>query len=76
MTLEKANEIRRLLNLRDVLISQLNKFKECDCIDGHINEGANGLGFKWEKDGREIKYLIEGILKDIKDIEETVFSFQ
>lgn len=75
MTLEKANEIRKLLNLRDDLISQLKDFKDCTCIDGHINDGVNGLGFRWDKDDRQIKYLIDGATKEIRDIEEMISNF-
>ena len=72
ITLEKANEIRKLLNLRDYLISQLDDFKKCTSIDGHINDGTNGLGFKWEKEDRQIKYLIDGATKEISKIEQII----
>lgn len=72
MTLEKANEIRKLLNLRDYLISELDNFKKCDSISGHINRDANGLGFKWEKEDRQIKYLIDGAASEISKIEQII----
>lgn len=72
MTLEKANEIRKLLNLRDYLISELNEFKKCDSISGNINRDSNGLGFKWEKEDRQIKYLIDGANSEISKIEQII----
>lgn len=72
MTLEKANEIRKLLNLRDYLISELNEFKKCDSISGNINRDSNGLGFKWEKEDRQIQYLIDGAASEISKIEQII----
>ena len=76
MTLEKANEIRKLLNLRDYLISELNYFQECDSISGNINQGSNGLGFKWEKEDRQIKYLIDGATSEISKIEQIIADIE
>lgn len=76
MTLEKANEIRQLLNLRDYLISQLDDFKKCTSIDGHINDGTNGLGFKWVKEDRQIKYLIDGANREISKIEQIIADIE
>lgn len=76
MTLEKANEIRKLLNLRDYLISEFDYFKKCDSISGNINQGANGLGFKWEKEDRQIKYLIDGATSEISKIEQIIADIE
>ena len=76
MTLEKANEIRKLLNLRDYLISQLDDFKKCTSIDGHISDGVNGLGFRWDKDDRQIKYLIDGATSEISKIEQIIADIE
>lgn len=76
MTLEKANEIRKLLNLRDYLISELDCFKKCDSISGNINRGTNGLGFKWEKEDRQIKYLIDGATSEISKIEQIIADIE
>ncbi len=76
MTLENANTIRKLLNFRDELISQLNKLRDCDNISGNINSGQNGLGFKWDKDSRQMKYLIEGTNQEIFNIEQAILEFE
>lgn len=76
MTLEKANEIRKLLNLRDYLISELDEFKKCDSISGNINRDSNGLGFKWEKEDRQIKYLIDGAASEISKIEQIIADIE
>jgi hypothetical protein len=76
MTLEKANEIRKLLNLRDYLISELDRFKNCDSITGNINRATNGLGFKWEKEDRQIKYLIDGATSEISKIEQIIADIE
>lgn len=76
MTLEKANEIRKLLNLRDYLISELDEFKKCDSISGNINRDSNGLGFKWEKEDRQIKYLIDGATSEISKIEQLIAAIE
>ena len=76
MTLEKANEIRKLLNLRDYLISELDRFKNCDSITGNINRDTNGLGFKWEKEDRQIKYLIDGATSEISKIEQIIADIE
>ena len=76
MTLEKANEIRKLLNLRDYLISKLDRFKKCDSITGNINRATNGLGFKWEKEDRQIKYLIDGAASEISKIEQIIADIE
>ena len=76
MTLEKANEIRKLLSLRDYLISELDEFKKCDSISGNINRATNGLGFKWEKEDRQIKYLIDGATSEISKIEQIIADIE
>ena len=76
MTLEKATEIKRLLDFRDELISQLKEFARCDSITGHINSGSNGLGFGWDNDSRQIRYLIEGTKRDIERIEKKIETFE
>ena len=76
MTLEKANQIRKLLNLRDYLISELDRFKNCDSITGNINRATNGLGFKWEKEDRQIKYLIDGAASEISKIEQIIAGIE
>lgn len=72
MTLEQAEEIRKLLILRDNLVLQLKDFTGCESISGNINVGVNGLGFSWDSNSWQIKCLIEGTKKEIENIEETL----
>lgn len=72
MTIGQADTIRHLMNMRDQLNQELNDLVRCESIDGHINDGVNGLGFRWGKDSRPIHYLIEGTKREIADIDETI----
>ena len=74
MTLEQAVKVKQLLTLRDSLLSQLRDLDKCDSISGHINEGGNGLGFRWNNNSWQIKCLIEGIKKEIQSVEETILK--
>lgn len=76
MTLEMAQEIRELMTVRNLLISDLERFQECDSITGNINKDSNGLGFRWDKNSREIKCLIDGIERQIQYIEETISNIK
>lgn len=76
MTLETAQEIRELMTVRSCLISDLECFQECDSITGNINKDSSGLGFRWDKNSKEIKYLIEGIERQIQYIEETISNIK
>lgn len=76
MTLEEAKNIRKLMDVRDDLMAQLKEFERCESIDGHINDGVNGLGFYWDKGHRHIQYLKDGLKKDIATIEETISNIQ
>ena len=76
MTLEQAQEIRELMNERGDLFSELRDLVSCDSIDGHINEGENGLGFRWDSNSIEVKWLIKGITVEIERIEETIARIQ
>lgn len=76
MTLEKAIEIKNLLNARDGLISQIREFQNCDSIDGHINDGVNGLGFRWDKNSIQVKWLIKGLKEELTRIDEAISRIQ
>lgn len=76
MKIELAEYVRELLNRRDRLKEELDDFKNCDSITGNINEGCNGLGFRWEKDSYEITCLIEGYEKKIEIIEKQILNLQ
>ena len=76
MTLEEASTIRELLNCRDNLITELKEYEHCNSIDGHINDGVNGLGFRWEKNSRQIRYLMNGTMQEIANIEDRILRIQ
>ena len=72
MTFAEAQEIRKLLNTRDDLISQLKNLANCESIVGHINDGVNGLGFRWDARSIHVKWLIKGVREEITRIEEAI----
>ncbi len=76
MTLDKAMEIKNLLNDRDCLISQLRNLAGCESITGHINDNVNGLGFRWEKDSLQVKWLLKGLKEEIRRVEEAISRIQ
>lgn len=76
MTLEKAEEIRKLLNHKDALVAELKDLMGCKSIDGHINDGTNGLGFRWDENSRQVMYLIEGTKKEIEAVEKAIINFK
>lgn len=76
MTLEKAIEIKNLLNARDNLISEIRELQNCESITGHINDRVNGLGFRWEKDSLQVKWLLKGLKEEIRRVEEAISRIQ
>lgn len=76
MTLEQAIEIKNLLNVREYLISQIRELQNCKSIDGHINDGVNGLGFSWDKNSLQVKWLIKGLREELTRIDEAISRIQ
>ena len=76
MTIEQAEHIRRLLEVRAELIHRKKELEDCTCISGEISDGYNGRPFKWTKLDREIGHIIHGLTKDIASITETITSLQ
>lgn len=74
MTLDQAENIRKLMTVRDMLYAELNELERCQSISGTINDGVNGRGFAWRnEDGdRHILYLTDGINKHIAEIEDEI----
>lgn len=76
MTIEQAEHISRLLEVRAELIHRKKELEDCTCISGEISDGYNGRPFKWTKLDREIGHIIHGLTKDIASITETITSLQ
>lgn len=74
MTLEAATEIQKLLNLKDRLLSHLADFEVIDVIRGDVVTGKNGHPFTWNAQSREIRYIREGLEREIKSIDEQITS--
>lgn len=72
MTIEQAEHIRRLLEVRADLISRKKELEDCTCISGEISDGYNGRAFTWTKLDREIGHIIHGLTKDIASLTETI----
>lgn len=72
MTIKEAEVIGKLLENRKILMEELRELDQCKSITGHINDGVNGTGFRWEQGDRQIKYLIEGIKAELARVEETI----
>ena len=41
-------------------------------IIGDINDGHNGLGFRWERNSNQIRYLLEGAEADLQETIEKI----
>lgn len=76
MTLEKAQVIRKLLNELDELRRELCRYEECNFIQGTICRDNNGSPIRWNKADRQVKYLIDGVKKDICRVEKTIAEFE
>lgn len=78
MTLEKAQVIRKLLNELDELRRELCRYEECTSIVGTISldNGKNVSPIRWAQTDRQVKYLIEGVKKDICRVEKTIAEFE
>ena len=76
MTIEQAEHIRRLLEVRADLIHRKEELEGCTCISGEISDGYNGRPFKWTKLDREIGHIIHGLTKDIASLTESITSLQ
>ena len=76
MTIKEAEAIATLLGYRESLMSELRNLDQCESITGCINNRANGLGFRWGRDSRQLKYLIEGTKAEIAKVEEAISKYK
>lgn len=75
MTIAEAERIAEYVSTRNLLISKIKEYENCDSIDGHINKDNNGLGFRWENGkSYEIMCLIEGLKAKLENINQIIFS--
>ena len=75
MTINEVKNIVEIWDCRERLLLELRELDQCMSITGHINDGTNGLGFRWEQGGRQLKYLIEGTKAELAKIDELISKY-
>ena len=66
MDMEKAKEIRDILNKIDYYKNRLSELKKCIKLDVTICDGFNGRPTTYHKDDIEVKSIIKGYEKEIE----------
>lgn len=72
MTLEQGKQIVQILETKRELENFIYDIQNSTSIIGDINDGHNGLAFRWERNSNQTRYLLEGAEADLQVIIEKI----